>query len=66
MFDTGWQRGCAKVAESLALKPESVAVAIHRLRRRYSELVRAEVSRTVSSPDEVEAEFKYLIEIMTR
>ena len=35
--------------------------AIHRLRRRYAELIRQEVAQTVTSPAEVEEEIRYLI-----
>jgi hypothetical protein len=34
---------------------------VHRLRRRYGELVRAEVAQTVVSPAEVEQELHYLL-----
>ena len=61
----GDRENYAAAAKKLAMKPESVAVAVHRLRHRYSELVRAEVSRIVS-PEEIEAELKYLIEVMVR
>ncbi|MFO1499506.1 MAG: sigma-70 family RNA polymerase sigma factor [Verrucomicrobiota bacterium] len=39
----------------------AVRVAVHRLRRRYGELLREEIARTVGSPDEVDAEIRFLI-----
>ncbi len=38
----------------------TVAAAVHRLRERYRELVRAEIAHTVSSPEEVKEEMRHL------
>ena len=38
----------------------SVAAAVHRLRQRYRELVRAEIANTVASPEEVQEEMRHL------
>jgi RNA polymerase sigma-70 factor (ECF subfamily) len=43
-----------------------VPVLVHRLRQRYRELVRAEVSQTVSSPMELEEEMRYLFEVLNQ
>jgi len=56
----------AAVGERLGLKPQTVAVTVFRLRKRYVELVRAEVAQTVRSPAEVESELRYLIELASR
>jgi hypothetical protein len=37
-----------------------VAVAVHRLRRRYRELVQAEIAHTVTSPAEAAEEMRQL------
>lgn len=50
----------AAVAQQLGSTSQSVAVAVHRLRQRYRELVRAEVAQTVSCPTEVEEEMRHL------
>jgi RNA polymerase sigma-70 factor (ECF subfamily) len=50
----------AAVAKRLETTAQSVAVAVHRLRQRYRELVRAEVAHTVSSPLEVDEEMRHL------
>ena len=50
----------ATVAQKLNCTTQSVAVAVHRLRQRYRELVRMEVANTVSSPIEVEEEMRHL------
>ena len=54
------------VAERLALSEGAVRVAAHRLRRRFGELLRAEVARTVDRADEVEEELSHLIEVVGR
>lgn len=51
----------AEVAAQLGLSEPAVKSAIHRLRRRYAELIREEVAQTVASPAEVEEEIRYLI-----
>jgi RNA polymerase sigma-70 factor (ECF subfamily) len=47
-------------AERLGATLELVAVMVHRLRRRYRELVRAEVAQTVIGPLELEEEMRHL------
>ena len=54
----------AAVAAELGTSPGSVAVAVHRLRQRYGELVREEVANTVAKPEQVEDELRYLIELI--
>lgn len=49
-----------KVAEQLGMTKQAVAVAVHRLRQQYRELVRAVVAQTVSTPLEVEEELRHL------
>ena len=38
----------------------AVKVAVHRLRQRYRESLRAEIAHTVDTPDQVEEELRYL------
>lgn len=38
----------------------AVKVAVHRLRKRYRQLLRAEIARTVSTASEIEAEIRCL------
>jgi RNA polymerase sigma-70 factor (ECF subfamily) len=49
---------------ALALSPGAVSVAIHRLRRRFRDLARNVLRPTVASPEEVDAEMQYLLEVM--
>jgi RNA polymerase sigma-70 factor (ECF subfamily) len=49
-----------KVAEELAMTEGAVKVAVHRLRRRYRELLKEEIAQTVAEPDEVDEELREL------
>jgi RNA polymerase sigma-70 factor (ECF subfamily) len=42
----------------------AVKVAVHRLRQRYGELLRAEVAQTVTTPVEVDEELRYLVSVI--
>jgi len=55
----------AAVAGQLRLSPGTIAVHVHRLRKRYGELVREEVAHTVGSGDEVEAELRHLLGVLS-
>jgi RNA polymerase sigma-70 factor (ECF subfamily) len=49
-----------KLAESLGMSEGAVKVAVHRLRRRCQDVLRAEIAQTVSEPAEVEEELRSL------
>jgi RNA polymerase sigma-70 factor (ECF subfamily) len=53
-------------ARTLSMSRGAVTVAIHRMRRRYGELLRDEIAQTVASPEEVEAEIAYLLRVIAR
>jgi RNA polymerase sigma-70 factor (ECF subfamily) len=50
----------AEIARQLDLTEAAIKMAVHRLRLRYRELLKAEIAQTVSSPDEVEEEIRHL------
>jgi DNA-directed RNA polymerase specialized sigma24 family protein len=50
----------AQTAAALRLTPGAVQVAIHRLRKRYRDLLREHIQQTVQSPDQVEDEIRDL------
>jgi RNA polymerase sigma-70 factor (ECF subfamily) len=56
----------AEVAARTGLKEGTVKVAVHRLRRRYGELLRAEIAETVKDPADVEDEIRHLISVLTK
>lgn len=49
-----------RIGAALAMSSGSVAVAVHRFRQRYRDLVRAEIANTVSSSEEMEEELRHL------
>ncbi len=51
----------AELARKLDMSESSLKSGIHRLRKRYRDLLRSEVAATVSDPSEVDAELRYLI-----
>ena len=48
------------LAEKLGMEPGALAVAVHRLRVRYREIVRAEIAQTVANETELKAEMSHL------
>ena len=52
------------LARELGLTEGALKVAIHRLRRRFREAVRAEISQTLTDGDDVQEELRYLIEVL--
>ena len=56
----------AQLGSRLGLSETAVKVTVHRLRRRYRELLREEVAHTVTRPEELEAEMRYLLEVVSR
>jgi RNA polymerase sigma-70 factor (ECF subfamily) len=56
----------AEAARTLGLGEGAVKVAVHRLRKRFRELVRSEVAQTVPESGDVETELRYLVEVMVR
>jgi RNA polymerase sigma-70 factor (ECF subfamily) len=53
-----------RIAAETATRPNTIAVATHRLRARLRELVLAELAETVADPAEVDAEYGALLEAM--
>jgi RNA polymerase sigma factor (sigma-70 family) len=51
----------AAAAQRLAMGEGALKVALHRLRRRFGEHLRAQVASTVVSPDQVEEELRHLV-----
>jgi RNA polymerase sigma factor (sigma-70 family) len=55
-----------ELAEQLGMTPGALKTAAFRFRRRYGELLRHEVAQTVAAGDDVEAELRYLREVVSR
>jgi RNA polymerase sigma-70 factor (ECF subfamily) len=54
----------AEIAGILNKTEGAIKVAVHRLRQRYGELVRAEIAQTVTTPAEVDEELNYLFSVL--
>lgn len=54
----------SELAGRLRLTEGAVKVAVHRLRQRYRELLRAEIARTVSRPEDVDEEIRHLFAVL--
>jgi RNA polymerase sigma factor (sigma-70 family) len=55
----------ASIADKLGITETAARVAVHRLRQRYRQLIRAEVASTVASPEEVDEEMNHLFRVLT-
>ena len=49
-----------EIATELGMSEGAVKITVHRLRRRFGELVRSQIERTVASPDEIDDEIQQL------
>jgi RNA polymerase sigma-70 factor (ECF subfamily) len=56
----------SEAAARLGMSESAVKVAIHRLRARFRDLVKAEIAQTVAEPGQVSDELNYLIEVVAR
>jgi RNA polymerase sigma-70 factor (ECF subfamily) len=54
----------AEIAAALGMSESTARVAVHRLRKRFREIFREEIAHTVSSPDEIEEEVRYLMSVL--
>jgi RNA polymerase sigma-70 factor (ECF subfamily) len=54
----------AAAANQLRMSEGAVKVAIHRLRKRFRELVREEIVQTVTDPNQIDSELRYLVEVL--
>lgn len=53
-----------ELSEELSMSESAIKVAVHRLRRRYRELLKEEIANTVSDPGEVDGELELLLECL--
>jgi RNA polymerase sigma factor (sigma-70 family) len=56
----------SETAARLGMTVDAVKVAVHRLRQRYRELLRAEIAETVSDPSDINDEMRYLLAALRR
>ncbi|MBI1176377.1 sigma-70 family RNA polymerase sigma factor [bacterium] len=63
---TGGGTSQAEIAARLGMNEGAVKVAVHRLRKRFRELVKAEIAATVNSQSDVQEEMSYLVTVLSR
>lgn len=63
---TGAEPARDALAAQLGLSEGALKVAIHRLRQRYREVLRAEIAETVDSPADVDEEMRHLVRVLRR
>ena len=51
----------AELASQMGVSEAALKTSVHRLRKRYGEIIREEVSHTVADPSDVEDEIRYLL-----
>ena len=56
----------AEAAARLGVAEGTVKSDVHRLKRRYGEFLRDEIAHTVGRPDDVEDEWRHLIDVLGR
>jgi len=56
--------GYAQVAAQIGLPEGTLKSEVHRLKKRYGELLRQEIAHTVTTPEEIDAELRYLIAVL--
>ncbi|MEM7306569.1 MAG: sigma-70 family RNA polymerase sigma factor [Planctomycetota bacterium] len=61
---TGAEPDRSETAARLGLTAGALKVAVHRLRQRYRELLRAEIAQTVADPSDVEDEMRHLVDAL--
>ena len=63
---TGEEPPRKDTAARLGMTEGAIKVAVHRLRRRYGEALRAEIADTVADPSEIEIEMRHLLEALRK
>jgi RNA polymerase sigma factor (sigma-70 family) len=53
-----------EIAGKLGMTPNALGVAVHRLRRRFGELLRETIARTVIGENEIDVELRHLIKVI--
>jgi RNA polymerase sigma-70 factor (ECF subfamily) len=56
----------SEMAAELGMSEGALKVAVHRLRRKFREVLRAEIADTVASPEEVKEEMQYLLSVVSQ
>jgi RNA polymerase sigma factor (sigma-70 family) len=63
---TGEDPPRAEIAARLGMSAGALKVAVHRLRKRYREILRAEIAETVADASEIDVEMRHLVAALRR
>jgi RNA polymerase sigma factor (sigma-70 family) len=63
---TGEGPSRSETAARLGMTEGAVKVAVHRLRQRYREILRAEIAQTVTDPSDIDDEMRHLVDALRR
>ena len=64
LIDEGASSSYEHLANQLNMSETAIRVAVHRLRKRFGDLLCEQIAQTVSSPEQVNEEIRYLISIL--
>jgi len=53
------------LAAELRISPGALRVAVHRMRQKYRNILRAEIAETVSTPEEIDEEIRFLLSTLS-
>lgn len=56
----------AEAAKQLGWSESAVKVAVHRLRKRFRDAIRSEISQTLGAQTDLEEELRYLVEVLSQ
>jgi len=54
-----------ELSKQLGMTSVNLRVSAHRVRQRYREILHEEIAQTVSSPEEIESEIRYLLQVVS-
>ena len=54
-----------ELAEHMGVSAGALRILVYRMRRRYRDLVRAEIAETVASPEEIDDEIRFLMAVLS-
>jgi RNA polymerase sigma-70 factor (ECF subfamily) len=54
-----------EVADAMDMSAGALRMAVHRMRRKYKRLLREEISATVSTPNDIDEEIRFLFSILS-
>ncbi len=63
---TGSERSYAEIGEEIGMNESAVKVAVHRLRKRFGQLLREEVAGTVEDASRIDDEVRHLLDALVR